>query len=61
MDAQDLQDVECEGFLDSGFRRNDEKKAPELQRYHHKNAVATDQRMRNATVAQRGRFTSPTG
>jgi len=36
MDAQDLQDVECEGFLDSGLRRNGEKKAPELQRYHHK-------------------------
>ena len=23
MDAQDLQDFECKGFLDSGFRRND--------------------------------------
>ena len=23
MDGQDLQDFECEGFLDSGFRRND--------------------------------------
>ena len=23
MDAQDGQDFECEGFLDSGFRRND--------------------------------------